>query len=273
MTEKEYMLERDIVYGTGGDVELLVNIARPSSGKGPFPALIFLHHYYSGDRTKFYLETIESAKRGYVAAAVDIRITKEKLDNGTTKYRFPAQIHDAKCAVRWLKANAGKYKIDKGRIGAIGFSAGAELALMLGLADPSGGLEGTCGNSRISTRIQAVVNIAGSTDLAKEHERGTYSHLNEALLGGAPEEVPALYKAASAINYVRPDIPPVLTICGSKDAAFNDVKAFDDKMKAVGAPHTLIVIDSAGHKLSDLLDFFQDNPAWDFFTKHLEQAQ
>ena len=98
MTEKEYMLERDIVYGTGGDVELLVNIARPSSGKGPFPALIFLHHYYSGDRTKFYLETIEAAKRGYVAAAVDIRITKEKLDNGTTKYRFPAQIHDAKCA-------------------------------------------------------------------------------------------------------------------------------------------------------------------------------
>ena len=71
IVEKAYILERDILYGTAGDVELLVNIARPSSGEGPFPALIFLHHYYSGDRTRFYLETIEAAKRGYVAAAFD----------------------------------------------------------------------------------------------------------------------------------------------------------------------------------------------------------
>ncbi len=210
--EKAYIREDGITYGKGGEVELKVNLARPASGKGPFPALIFLFGggFARGSRSYFSVEIVEAAKRGYVAVAIDYRLTEEKREDGKAKYQFPAQIHDAKCAVRWLRANSRKYRIDKNRIGAIGYSAGAELALMLGLTDSSDGLEGTCGNDRISSRVQAVVNIAGSPDMVMDHRY--WKDFVEAYLGGSPEEVPARYKAASALTYVTSDDPPRMEV-------------------------------------------------------------
>lgn len=270
--EETFILERDIVYGSGDDVELLLNIARPSTGKGPFPALIFLYGgwYAFGSRTNFDSEIIEAAKRGYVTAAIDYRLTKEKLEDGKSKYSFPAQIHDGKCAVRWLKANSNEYKIDKNRIGIIGFSAGGHLALMLGLADSSDGLEGECGDVGISSRVHAVVNLAGLADLVMTHSSRNY--FIEALLGGNPEQVPERYKAGSPLTYVTPDDPPVLTICGIYDALLPQQKILDDRMKAVGASHTLIIIESAGHSMS-IVNFSQDNPVWDFLDKHLKKIE
>ena len=270
--ETEFIRESSIVYAKVGDVELELDLNRPASGKGPFPAVVFLFGggYASGSRGSFYLETMEAARRGYVTAAIDYRLTREKGEDGKPKYQFPAQLHDAKCAVRWLRANSKKYRIDKNRIGAIGYSAGAELALMLGLTDSSDGLEGTCGNGRISSRVQAVVNIAGSPDLVMDHR--FWKHFVEAYLGGSPEEVPARYKAASALTYVTPDDPPVLTICGTRDPALEQEKIFDDRMKSVGASHTLITVENAGHT-SSLVDFTQDNPIWDFLDKHLKGVE
>jgi carboxylesterase type B len=74
---------------------------------------------------------------------------------------FPAQVHDAKCAIRWLKANAGRHGTDVDRVGAIGTSSGGCLALLLGLTDKNDGLEGECGDLSQSSRVQAVVNVAG----------------------------------------------------------------------------------------------------------------
>jgi acetyl esterase/lipase len=161
-----YIEEKDLVYGKGGDVELKLNLARPTSDTGSFPALIFLFGggYHSGSKEHWRSDIKEAAKRGYVAVTIDYRLTNIK-ENGKTKYPFPAQIHDGKCAVRWLRANASKYKIDPNRIGVVGFSAGGNLALMLGLTDSSDGLEGDCGDGKISSRVQAVVNLAGPTDL------------------------------------------------------------------------------------------------------------
>lgn len=105
-----YILEKDIVYGTGGDVELLLDLARPDTGKEPFPALIFLFGggYATGNKSFFCFEIQEAAERGYVAVAINYRLTEEKGEDGKSKYQFPAQLHDAKCAVRWLCIIRGK---------------------------------------------------------------------------------------------------------------------------------------------------------------------
>ena len=79
---------------------------------------------------------------------------------------FPAQVHDVKAAVRWLKTNAKKYHVDPNRVGAMGFSAGGHLALMLGVTAPSDGLEGTAAADAPDSRVKAVVNYFGPTDLA-----------------------------------------------------------------------------------------------------------
>ena len=271
-----YILEKDIVYGTGGDVELLLDLARPDTGKGPFPALIFLFGggFAQGNRSKFYFEIRQAAKRGYVAVAIDYRLTDEKLADGKAKYQFPAQIHDAKCAVRWLRSNARKYRIDKNHIGAIGYSSGGYLALMLGLTDSFVGFEGECGNVRVPSRVQAVVNLAGSTDFEINYR--TYPIYMEPLLGGTPDEIPDIYKAASALAYVSADDPPILTLCGSWDPMLEQEELLDDRMKAVGASHTLVVVENASHSMSDLVDLYhdnQDNPVWDFLDKTLKEVE
>jgi acetyl esterase/lipase len=266
-----YIEEKDIVFGKGGDIDLKLNLARPSSGNGPFPALIFLFGggFARGSREYWRPQTKEAAERGYVAITVDYRLTRKK-ENGQTKYPFPAQIQDAKCAVRWLRANAGHYQIDPNRIGAVGFSAGGNLALMLGLTDPSDGLEGDCGDATFSSRVQAVVNLAGPTDMVLNYQssRGYM----EALLQGTPEQRPERYKNASPVTYVDKDDPPVLSICGTRDVILSQVEMLDERMKAVGALHTLIVKEDVDHSCYDLANFFEDDPAWDFLDKHLKNV-
>ena len=183
-------------------------------------------------------------------------------EHGKPKYQFPAQVHDVKCAVRWLRANAKKYKIDPNRIGAVGYSSGGYLSLMLGLTDPSDGLEGECGDLQHSSSVQAVVNMAGPTVLKY---LGTVRWCIS-FLGGTPEEVPEVYRMASPINYVSNDDPPVLIIHGDSDGIvpLKHAELLDLKMNEAGAVHTFIIKKDRGHGV------FVDNDVWDFFDKHLK---
>jgi acetyl esterase/lipase len=99
----------------------------------------------------------EFAKRGYVAASPQYLFCPKET--------FPAQVHDVKAAVRWLKGHAKEYKIDPGHVGAVGFSAGEHLSMMLGVTGPNDGLEGEAPGDALSTRIQGVVNYFGPTNL------------------------------------------------------------------------------------------------------------
>jgi acetyl esterase/lipase len=119
--ENEIIMERDIVYGKGGDVDLKLDIARPEKVKGRLPSIIFIHGggYHKMNRASMW-EYRETAKRGYVAVTIDYRLTSTLNEHGEPKYQFPAQVHDIKCAVRYLRANARKYKIDPNMIGVIG---------------------------------------------------------------------------------------------------------------------------------------------------------
>ena len=158
-----YTVEQNIVYGTGGDVDLTLDLARPAQGTGPFPAVVFLFGggYTTGTKRSWADAIRKAAQRGYVAVAIDYRLTSV-LENGMPKYPFPAQVYDGKCAIRWLRSNAGTYGIDSNRIGVVGYSAGANLALMLGLTKVSDGLEGDCGDERMSSRAQAIISPAAA---------------------------------------------------------------------------------------------------------------
>ncbi len=261
-TQRDVIFQNDITYAKVGDIDLKLDLCRPAQGKGPFPALIFFGGggWTELSRTDYYPEIGQAARRGYVAVTADYRLTSVK-EKGTTKYPFPAQLYDAKCAVRWLRANAAKYNIDSDHIGAIGFSAGAQLALMLGLTKPSDGLEGECGNAGYSSSVQAVVNQSGPTDLIA-YFRETFPNFYAVdLLGGTPEQVPEQYKRASPLTYVRSDSPPILTIHGDSDLDVRPKHAqlLDAKMKDVGALHILILTKGGMHACAPF-----DNVVWDF---------
>src|SRR5262245_50465242 len=133
-------VERNVLYDTIDKQDLLLDIAMPKDG-GPHPCVVIFHGgaWQGGSRRdisvggkdkngKLIPSILEDvAARGYVAVAPSYRLAP--------KYQFPAQIQDARAAIRFLRANAKAYNIDPDRIAAAGFSAGGHLALLLGLAD------------------------------------------------------------------------------------------------------------------------------------------
>src|SRR5580700_3664307 len=121
-----------ITYGRGGTEDLKLDLARPEHSAGLLPGLVYIHGggWKGGSRNGYRNEIREAAQRGYVAVTVEYRLT-DPDKHGKAKYPFPAQLEDVKCAVRWLRANAGKYHVDPKRIGATGESAGGHLSLLL----------------------------------------------------------------------------------------------------------------------------------------------
>jgi acetyl esterase/lipase len=271
----EVVVEDNITYGKAGGTELKLDLARPQ-GEGPFPAIVFIHGggWSKGSRQGYRGQIQEAAKRGYIAATISYRLMQyDEAKKETTTPIFPAQIHDAKAAVRWVRANAKKYRVNPDRIGVTGGSAGGHLSLLVGLTDPASGVEGESGNPGQSSRVQAVVNVFGPTDMAFCYEKSSVAWIFRLFMGGTPAEAAERYKAASPITYVSKDDPPVLTLHGDKDALVpvEQAKALDEKMKAVGACHTLMVFEGQGHGFGGEHGKKAADATWEFFDRHLKR--
>jgi len=234
---------RDVVYGKGGDVDLKLNIARPKDAKGPLPLVLFIHGggWVAGDRSGHDPQTWDFAKRGYVAATIGYRLTDVA--------KWPAQVNDVKCAVRFLRANASRYGIDPDHIGAVGFSAGAHLAMMLAVTDKSDGLEGDDGSPEQSSAIQAAVSFFGPTDLARDDLPAAGHPLVEKLVGHLPEKGNKACENASPLYYVSKGDAPMLLFQGMADplVPYNQATIMAEAMAKAQIPGRVELIMNAGH--------------------------
>jgi acetyl esterase/lipase len=233
----------DLAYTKVGDQELKLDLARPAAGEGPFPAVVVIHGgaWRAGDKADNRRLLTEFAKRGYVAISPQYRFCPRET--------FPAQVHDVKAAVRWLRQHAGEYRVDPERIGATGFSAGGHLSLMLGMTGPDDGLEGDVPADAPSSRVQAVVNYFGPTELGAADIPEVSRPLVKDFLGGTPSEKPEATKQASPVTFASEDDPPILTFQGTKDPLVPHTQAFKlaDALTAAGAPGRVELLVGAGH--------------------------
>jgi acetyl esterase/lipase len=266
----------DLTYGRAGDEDLKLELARPQRGRPPYPAIVFLHGggWSKGNRRNHGGTIQKFAARGYVAVSVEYRLVP--------KHPFPAAIEDAKCAVRWLRANAKEYGIDPDHIGAYGDSAGSHLAGLLGTTSKEAGLEGTGGSDNQSSRVQAIVCLYGTHDMKLTYERSLTEQPNQhgvflrnvvsAFLGGPPDKVPETYRLASPVTHVTPDDPPALLIHGTADplVLMEQSELFQKKLRAAGVEAELMRVEKAGHGFfgRDREDVFE--AAVRFFDKHLK---
>jgi acetyl esterase/lipase len=235
--------ELDVVYAKAGGAELKLDLARPAKAEALVPALLVIHGgaWRSGNKADLRPLLSECAQRGYLAVSPQYRFCP--------KDPFPAQIHDVKAAVRWIKTNAKKYGVDPERVGAMGFSAGGHLALMLGLTSPSDGLEGDVSAGAPDSRVKAVVNYFGPTDLAAKDIPEICKPWVRDLLGGSPQEKPEAAAKASPLTFVSNDDAPVLTFQGTKDplVPYNQGIKLADAMSSAGVPGRVELIIGAQH--------------------------
>lgn len=200
----------DIEYGMGGESKLRLNLYLPKDRTRPTPAILFLHGggWRSGTRSQMKYYCIKFAENGFITATTSYRLS--------TEVPFPAAVHDAKCAIRWLRANAAQYHIDPDRIVVSGHSAGGHLAMMIGYSDnPS--LEGIGGNDTVSSRVCAVVSFYGPVDLTTDF--ATQQGVVRDFMGGKTiDEARDMYTLASPLFHLTRDDPPTLIFHGTIDS-------------------------------------------------------
>ena len=233
----------DIVYNRVKQVDLKLDLACPVEGTGPFPAVVVLYGgaWRTGNKWGNRPTLAEFARRGYVAIAPQYRHCPRDI--------FPAQVHDVKAAVRWLRAHAADYRVDVDHVGAMGYSAGGHLSLMLGVTGPEDGLEGDVPPGAPSSRVQAVVNYFGPTDLTAPIVSEFAKGLIRDFLGGLPSEKPELALKASPVTFVSRDDAAILTFHGTKDplVPFDQANRLANAMTRIGLEGRTELIADAGH--------------------------
>ena len=254
-------VDRDVTYCSPNGQAQKMDVYYPSNSTGNAPVVLYVHGggWTSGDkRSGNGSETIpELVKRGYLVAAVNYRLAPAA--------KFPAQIEDVKCAVRFLRANATKYGIDPNRIGAMGGSAGGHLVSLLGTSDASSGFEGNGGYAGVSSRVQAVVDMFGPADLTVGFE-GASDTLLKGVFGASSRTDP-IVKNASPVTWISKDDPPFLILHGENDrlVPLSQSQELYDRLTAAGVPAKLVVVKNAGHGF--VPDGGQISPSRDELTK------
>jgi acetyl esterase/lipase len=255
-------LLRDVEFGKGGDRALKMHILRPKSlPKEPMPVLVWIHGggWRAGSRDSGISRLGRFAQRGYFCASIEYRLSAEA--------KFPAQIEDCKCAIRFLRSKAKDYHLDPDRIGVWGSSAGGHLVALLGTSAHVKELEGTGGASSYSSRVQAVCDFCGPADFLRWADQ---SHPAVALLLGGPvAEKKELAALASPVTHIRKDLPPFLIVHGDMDKTvpLDQSQALEAALKKAGADVTLHVVKDGGHgfggpEIDRLVD--------EFFDRHLK---
>lgn len=229
-----------VEFGKGGTNVLKMTVLRPVEKQAkPMPAIVFLFGgaWRSGNRNQGTNHLARFAERGYFCASIDYRFSQQAL--------FPAQLHDAKCAIRFLRAKAREFNLNPDRIGVWGMSSGAHLAALLGTSAGVAELEGEGGWKEFPSHVNAVVDMFGPTDFLKMDAAGggLFPH-NAAespesrLIGGPIQDHPEKAAAANPIKYVSRDDPPFLILHGTADqlVPFNQSELLVAALKAAEVP-------------------------------------
>lgn len=236
-------IERDVEYGKGGDETLRLDLAWPESLADRAPCVVVIHGgaWRAGNKSAHTDLIYKFAQTGYVSASLQYRFCP--------KHVFPAQVEDVKCAVRYLRANAERLHIDPARFGAVGFSAGAHLSMMLGVTNEKDGLEGNGGWPDQPSQVQAVVAYFGPTELAAADIPAASLPLVRDFIGGTAQEKPDAYAKASPVTFVSAGDAPLLIFQGTKDPLVPHTQAYKmaDAMTAAGVPGRVELLLGAAH--------------------------
>lgn len=279
----------DLVYATLGATPLRLDLYLPTGASGPRPTLIFIHGggWAGGDKAPIPGPCVTALNQGFAVASVNYRLTTQAALFAPASVTFPAQIHDVKGAVRWLRANAAAFQLDPTRFASFGTSAGGHLSALLATSGGAPELEGTVGgNLGFSSRVQVAADFFGPTDLLNMNldvlappgsaiDHDAPNSPESALLGwnGAGQGVgdiranlsnpaapyPALVQLANwanPITWIGAGDPPMFIGHGTNDTSVpvRQSTRLSAALFAAGVPHDFRAVPLAGHGLGGPID-------------------
>lgn len=271
----------DLAYATASPSQRL-DLYLPAAGEGPFPVVVWVHGgaWQMGSKA-LGPDAVQRRvlDRGYALASIEYRLSHEAV--------FPAQIHDVKAAVRFLRANQERLGLDATRIAGWGDSAGGHLVALLGTSAGEATLEGDeLGNAGVTSRIQAVVDWYGPTDFLRMDEQAeaigcggaamrhsTPGSPESRLIGGLITDRPDRVRAADPATYVDGDEPPFLIQHGTADCTvpYPQGELLRDALRGAAGPDRveLDLLEGAGHGGPAFTADRNATRVLDFLDRHL----
>lgn len=248
-------LVADLDYaGTGNPRQRLdLYLPKTRASAAPLPVIVFVHGggWVGGSKAAGRAVVRPYAATGsYAGVSIGYRLAGEA--------RWPAQVHDCKAAIRWIRANAARHGLDPERIGVIGSSAGGTLGTLLGVSGGAEDLEGSVGpHGSASSRVTCVVNRFGRLNFLAQPESarasaaqaGPLAQRLALMFGGPVDEHAPLARRASPLSHAAAGLPPIITFHGTADplVPFGQAEEFDAAMRRAGGAHVLVPVKGAGH--------------------------
>jgi acetyl esterase/lipase len=241
-----YDVNSNIAYKVANNVELKLDVYHWREAKIPTPVVMMIHGggWLVSNKDDYVLTAVPYLVMGFAVVNVEYRPGKISL--------APAAVEDCQCALRWIARHAKEYNFDLDKLILTGPSAGGHLALTTGMIPASAGFANECAYQddpkNPAPKVAAIINLFGITDVADLLQGPNLRTYAVSWLGSAPgrEE---LARRISPLSYVRPGVPPVLTIHGDADKVvpYSHAVRLHQALTKAGVRNQLLTIPGAGH--------------------------
>jgi acetyl esterase/lipase len=260
-------IEEGVVFGKGGGRDLLCDVYTPAAATAGSTSVLLLYGggWRAGDRSRVREVALQMAGHGFVCVASDYRLTPEAA--------WPAQIHDVKAAIRWLRANADRLGINPAKITLQGHSAGGHLALLAAGTPGRAEFEGEGGNAGVSTAVAAAVAFYPPVLFYAEGKRPSGASPADSLMGEAATV--DLAREASPMSYVTAAFPPTFLLHGTRDdvVPVSASLRFFEALTSVRAPVELKIYAGSPHGFQNQPGFLEvaQAEAAHFLDRHVRR--
>jgi acetyl esterase/lipase len=249
---RDHEVVPNITYLIANKTELKLDLYQPREPKGPTPVVMLIHGggWVEGSKEGSVLEIIPYLQMGFSVVNVEYRLGRVSL--------APAAVEDCLCALHWIGRNAVKYNFDLNKVVVTGGSAGGHLALTTGMIPDSAGLANECASdddegwkgawTGPAPKVAAIINWFGITDVWGMLQGPDIRSYAVSWIGSQPGQE-GLAKRVSPLTYVRPGLPPILTIHGDADplVPYSDAVRLHDALTKSGDRNQLLTIPGGKH--------------------------
>ena len=238
----QYQVAANITYLTANNYESKLDIYSRRGATTPQPTVVYFHggFWAAGSKEGSLMSLIPWMEMGWNVVNVEYRLARVAP--------APAAVEDCLCALRYLAAQAKTYNIDVNRLVVTGESAGGHLTLTTAMIPESAGLDRQCAGNTPVPKVAAAINWFGITDVADVIDGPNQANLAVTWLGSLPNK-DEIAKRVSPLTYVRPGLPPILTIHGDQDrlVPYNHATRLHEALTKAGVPNQLLTIPKGGH--------------------------